>query len=160
MMPGHESRRLPTRLRAGRPEQGSLSVELVIVTPGLVLLLLLVGAAGRVVGAQGHLDGAARDAARAASIAPSPQQASQAGLQAAQADLGQSSWCTPGSVQVLVTGFPAAGQPVPPGQDVTAAVACDVNMSAFTLLGFHPGVILTGQAVAPLDVFTCRAPAC
>jgi Flp pilus assembly protein TadG len=160
MMRGHKFRKPLARLRPGRRDRGSLSVELVIVTPGLVLLLLLVGAAGRVVEAQGHLDGAARDAARAASIAPSPQQASQAALQAAQADLGQSSWCTANSVQALVAGFPAAGQPVPAGQDVTATVTCDVNMSPFTLLGFHPAMVFTGQAVTPLDVFTCRAPAC
>jgi Flp pilus assembly protein TadG len=160
MMRGHRFRKRPARLRPKRRDRGSLSVELVIVTPGLVLLLLLVGAAGRVVGAQGHLDGAARDAARAASTAPSPQQASQAALQAAQADLGQSSWCTANSVQALLAGFPVAGQPVLPGQDVTATVTCDVNMSPFTLLGFHPAMVFTGQAVAPLDVFTCRAPAC
>jgi hypothetical protein len=152
-------RRLPWLYR-GRRERGSLSVELVIVTPGLVLLLLLVGADGRVVGVQGHLDGAARGAGPAAGGAPTPQPASQAALQAAQADLGQSSWCTANSVQALVAGFPAAGQPVPPGQDVTATVTCAVNMSPFTVLGFHPAMVFTGQAVAPLDVFTCRAPAC
>ena len=81
----------------GRRERGSLSVELVIVTPGLVLLLLLVGAAGRVVGAQGHLDGAARDAARAASIAPPPQQAGPAARHAAQGDQGESSGCNANS---------------------------------------------------------------
>lgn len=160
MMRGPRFGKRPAWLRPERWDRGSLSVELVIVTPGLVLLLLLVGAAGRVVEAQGHLDGAARDAARAASIAPSPQQASQAALQAAQADLGQSSWCTTNSVQALVGGFPPAGQPVLPGQDVTATVTCDVNMSAFRLLGFRPAMVFTGQAVAPLDVFTCRAPAC
>lgn len=160
MMRGPEFRKRAAWPRPGRRERGSLSVELVTVTPGLVLLLLLVGAAGRVVGAQELLDGAARDAARAASIAPSPQQASQAALQAAQADLGQSSWCTANSVQALVTGFPAAGQPVPPGQDVAATITCEVNMSLFTPLGFHPAMVFTGQAVAPLDVFTCRVPAC
>jgi Flp pilus assembly protein TadG len=159
MMRGHEFRKRPAWLCLGRRERGSLSVELVIVTPGLVLLLLLVGAAGRVVEAQGHLDGAARDAARAASLAPSAQQASQAALQAAQADLGQSS-CTANSVQALVAGFPAAGQPVPPGQAVTATVTCDVNMGPVSMLGFDPAMVFTGQAVAPLDVFTCRVPGC
>jgi len=160
MMRGAGFRSGQAGLRPGHRERGSLSVELVIVTPGLVLLLLLVGAAGRVVGTQGQLDGAARDAARAASIAPSAQQASQAALQAAQADLGEPSGCTATSVQALVAGFPAAAQPVPPGQDVTATVSCAVNMSLFTALGFHPAMVFTGQAVAPLDVFTCRAPAC
>jgi Flp pilus assembly protein TadG len=150
----------PERLRLMRGQRGSMSVELVIITPGLILLLLLVGAAGRVVEAQGHLDGAARDAARAASLAQSPPQAGQAALQAAQADLGDTSWCAAGSVQAQVAGFPAAGQPAQPGQAVTVTVSCDVNMSPFGLLGFRPAVLQHSQAVAPLDVFTCRAPGC
>jgi Flp pilus assembly protein TadG len=137
-----------------------MSVELVIITPGLVLLLLLVAAGGRVVEAQGHVDGAARDAARAASLAQSPQQAGAAAAQAAQADLGRSSWCAAGSVQAMVAGFPGVGQAVQPGQDVTVTVTCHVNMSPFTLLGFNPTMVFTGQAVAPLDAFTCRAPGC
>ncbi len=137
-----------------------MSVELVVVTPGLILLLLLVGAAGRVVEAQGHLDGAARDAARTASLAQSPPQADQAALQAAQADLGSTSWCAGGSVQAQVAGFPAAGQPVQPGAAVTVTVTCDVNMTPFGLLGFHPTTVFIGQGIAPLDEFTCRAPAC
>jgi hypothetical protein len=39
-------------------------------------------------------------------------------------------------------------------------VTCDVNMSPFGLLGFHPSTVFSSQAVAPLDVFTCRAPGC
>lgn len=143
-----------------RGQRGSMSVELVIVTPGLILLLLLVGAAGRVVEAQGHLDGAARDAARAASLAQSAPQAGQAAVQAAQADLGATSWCAAGSVQAQVAGFPAAGQSAQPGAAVTVTVTCEVNMSPFSLLGFHPATVFSSQAVAPLDVFTCRAPGC
>ena len=50
-----------------RCERGSISVELVVLAPGLALLLLLIAAGARVVEVQGHIDGAARDAARAAS---------------------------------------------------------------------------------------------
>jgi hypothetical protein len=60
----------------------------------------------------------------------------------------------------MVAGFPGAGQAVQPGQDVTVTVTCHVNMSPFTLLGFNPTMVFTGQAVAPLDAFTCRAPGC
>jgi Flp pilus assembly protein TadG len=148
------------QLRLMRGQRGSMSVELVIVAPGLILLLLLVGAAGRVVEAQGHLDGAARDAARAASLAQSPPQAGQAAVQAAQADLGDTSWCAAGSVQAQVAGFPAVGQPVQPGAAVTVTVTCEVNMTPFGLLGFRPSTVFSSQAVAPLDVFTCRAPGC
>ena len=134
-----------------------MSVELVVIAPGLIGLLLLVGAGGRVVEAQGHLDGAARDAARAASLALSPAQASQLALQAAQADLGVTSWCAAGSIQALVSGFPAAvGQPVAAGDDVTVTVQCDVNMSPFTVLGFNPAMVFSGRGVAPLDTFVER----
>ena len=60
-----------------------MSVELAVIAPGLIVLLLLVGAGGRVVEVQGHIDGAARDAARAASLAQSPGQAGQLAQQAA-----------------------------------------------------------------------------
>src|SRR6266436_8254684 len=101
------ARPLLARRLSGRREHGSMSVELVVIAPGLIGLLLLVGAGGRVVEAQGHVDGAARDAARSASLARSLGQADALAQQAAQADLGQSSWCAQGSVVTTVIGFPA-----------------------------------------------------
>jgi Flp pilus assembly protein TadG len=137
-----------------------MSVELAVIAPGLVLLLLLVGAGGRVVEAQSHVDGAARDAARAASLGRSAVQADDLAVQAAQADLGSSSWCAPGSVTVTVAGFPALGQAVLPGTNVTVTVGCEVNMSPFTILGFKPTKPFTAQAVAPLDPYMCRTGTC
>jgi len=148
----------PVTGRRGHRQRGSMSVELAIVAPGLVLLLLLVGAAGRVVEVQGHVDGAARDAARAASIAPSAPQAAQAALQAARADLGGTSWCGAGTVRASVTGYPVGL--AQPGDDVAVTVTCAVNMSPFSLLGFRPSTVFTGRAVAPLDVFACRGAGC
>ena len=139
-------------------QQGSMSVELAVIAPALVLLLLLVAAAGRVVEAQGHIDGAARDAARAASLAGSSGQAVQLAQQAAQGDLGASSWCVGGSVRAPVIGFPSAGQLVGPGSDVRVTVTCDVNMSPFRLLGFGATMHFSGTGIAPLDPFTSRVP--
>jgi len=136
-----------------------MSVELAVIAPGLVLLLLLVAAAGRVVEAQGHIDGAARDAARAASLAGSQGQAEQFALQAAQADLGPSSWCVSGSVQAPVTGFPAA-EFVTANTNVTVTVSCAVSMSPFRLLGFSATMHFKGTAIAPVDPFTCRGAGC
>jgi Flp pilus assembly protein TadG len=141
-------------------DRGSMAVELAIIAPGLILLLLLVAAGGRVVEVQGHMDGAARDAARAASLAETPGQADQLALQAASADLGSTSWCTPGSVQAPVTGFPGGNEVVVPGANVTVTVACSVDMSPFRLLGFSPAMHFSGTAVAPLDSFTCRGAGC
>jgi hypothetical protein len=80
--------------------------------------------------------------------------------QAADADLGHSSWCAQGSVTATVTGFPPGGQAVAVGDNVTAVVHCDVNTSPFTLLGFNPTTPFTAQAVAPLDPFMCRTGPC
>jgi Flp pilus assembly protein TadG len=140
-----------------RCERGSISVELVVLAPGLALLLLLIAAGARVVEVQGHIDGAARDAARAASVARSYTQAVQAARQAAQADLGPASLCAPRTVGIQVAGYRA----VPlTGGAVTVTVTCAVNMSPFTALGFGLTKRFTGQAVAPLDPFMCRDVAC
>lgn len=131
-----------------------MTVELAVIAPALIALLLLVGAGGRVVEVQGHIDGAARDAARAASLAQSAQQASEFAQQAAVGDLGSTSWCSGGSVQAQVSGFPDGDITGP--RNVTVTVRCTVDMSPFRLLGFGQTMTFTGSAIAPLDIFTCR----
>jgi Flp pilus assembly protein TadG len=143
--------------RGRRGQRGSISVELAVLAPGLALLLLLVAAGARVVEVQGHIDGAARDAARAASIARSYSQAVTAAQQSAQADLGTTSLCTPGTVGVRVAGYPAVPLTVTGAVGaVTVTVTCLVDMSPFKALGFGVTKRFTGQAVAPLDEFMCR----
>ena len=144
------------RRRGRRAQRGSISVELAVLAPGLVLLLLLVAAGARVVEVQGHIDGAARDAARAASVARSYGQAVASAQQAAQADLGTTSLCVPGTVAVGVAGYPAVPVITTAGATVTVTVTCQVNMSLFKALGFGAAKGFTGQAVAPLDPFMCR----
>jgi len=146
--------------RGGRSQRGSISVELAVLAPALALLLLLVAAGARVVEVQGHIDGAARDAARAASIARSYGQAVAAAQQAAQADLGTTSLCTAGTVGTQVAGYPAVPLGAATPGAVTVTVTCQVNMSPFTALGFGVTKGFTGQAVAPLDPFMCRDVAC
>jgi hypothetical protein len=147
------------RLRLVRDGRGSISVEMVVLAPALALLLLLLGAGGRVVEVQGHIDGAARDAARAASLARSAAEASQLARQAALADLGRTSWCGPHPA-VQVSGFPAAGPLPPRGGDVSVTVGCEIDMSPFAALGLVAHMRFTGQAVAPLDPFMCRDVTC
>jgi Flp pilus assembly protein TadG len=59
-------------------DDGSISIEYVMVTPIIFLVLALVYAYARVAGAEGNLDTATRDAARVASQAPDLQQATDA----------------------------------------------------------------------------------
>jgi Flp pilus assembly protein TadG len=136
-----------------------MSVELVIIAPALVLLLLLVGAGGRWVESHGALDGAARDAARAASVGRTAGDADTLAQQAADADATSSGWCDGGTVAVGVTGFPDTAA-VAEGATVTVTVKCNVNMAPFTLLGFRAASPVTATAVAPLDPFMCRGVNC
>ncbi|MGO4459972.1 TadE/TadG family type IV pilus assembly protein, partial [Streptomyces sp. M-16] len=51
-----------------REDRGSYSVETVILAPAIIALMLLMIAFGRITDASGAVDGAARAAARAASL--------------------------------------------------------------------------------------------
>jgi Flp pilus assembly protein TadG len=123
---------------------GSMTVELALLAPIMVVLMLFLVLCGRVIEAHGQVDGAARDAVRAASIARSPEQAQANALQAARADLA--GWCagTPGA---RVTGFG------PQGSDVVVNLTCRVDLK-FISFGM---LRVTGSAVAPLDTFVARS---
>ena len=133
----------PGRPRTGQRapgEHGSMTLEFVLLAPVLIGLMFLLLLAGRVVEAHGQVDGAARDAARAASVARSPGEANQAADAAVSSDIN--GWCH----NPAVTGF-AAGSPA-----VTIQLHCTLNLS---FIGFG-SVNLTGTAVAPLDPFVAR----
>jgi Flp pilus assembly protein TadG len=119
-------------------------VEFVVLAPLLLLLMLFVVGAGRVVEAHGQTDGAARDAARAASIARTLADANANALQAAQTDLN--GWCNAGTLAVNVGGY-AAGSP-----QVTVQVQCTINLKYVDF----PNLQVSGTAVAPLDTFVSR----
>ena len=125
--------------RGRRAQRGSISVELAVLAPGLVVLLLLVAAGGRVVEVQGHIDGAAREAARAASIARSYGQAVTAAQQAAQAELGSTSLCAPGTVVVRVAGYPAVPVATTAGASVTVTVTSTSLVALNGQLTVNPG---------------------
>jgi Flp pilus assembly protein TadG len=125
---------------ARRAERGSLTVEFVLLAPLLIVLMLFLVLAGRVVEAHGQVDGAARDAARAASLARSPGQAVTDAQAAVNADIH--GWC-PG---VIVNGF------VQGSTAVTVTLHCSLDL---TFLGVG-NVAITGYAVAPLDQFVAR----
>jgi Flp pilus assembly protein TadG len=123
----------------GGGQRGSMTVEFVILAPLLLLLMLFLVFAGRVVEAHGEVDGAARDAARAASISLSPGVAQSSADQAVSADIN--GWCS----APVVDGF------APGSQAVTVTLHCTVPLS------FVSGSVkVTGYAVAPLDQFVAR----
>lgn len=140
----------PARPRARRPqlrERGSAAAELVLVTPFLVLLLLFAVAAGRLVIARLDVDSAAQQAARAASLARTPQAASAQATQVAQAALaGQSITCDP----AVVT--PDLGDFVP-GGEVTVQVTCTVHLSDLSLLHIPGSETITSTFTSPIDTY-------
>lgn len=130
-----------------RTEHGSAAVELVLVTPLLIVLLLFVAFGGRMVMARGDIDAAARDAARAASLARSPATAEQAARQAADAALAaRQAPCGQLDVQVDTSRFQAGGT-------VAVTVTCHLSLADLALLAVPGTRPMTGHAVAPVDAY-------
>ena len=121
--------------------------ELVILAPLLVLLLLFVVALGRLAAARIDVDGAAAQAARAASIARSPAAAAQAAQETATSALaGQGVTCGDLSVSVDTAGFV-------PGGSVAVTVSCSVGLADLVGLRLPSTETLSGTAVEPLDLY-------
>jgi Flp pilus assembly protein TadG len=136
-------------MRRRRGDRGSLALELVILTPILVILMMFLVALGRLVEAQGQVDGAARDAARAASIAQGYGLAQQNAVQAANADLTGSAACASApSVQF------GGGTNMAPGGVVNIVIHCNVNLSYLSLLGIRSTKTIIGHASAPIDTYS------
>jgi Flp pilus assembly protein TadG len=130
-----------------RGEEGSVTAELVILTPLLILFLLFAVALGRLAGARIEVDGAAAQAARAASIAFSPTQATAAANQTASSALSsQHVTCAHLAVSVDTTDFV-------PGGSVAVTVSCAVDLS--TLTGLHLPVTetISNRFVEPIDAY-------
>ena len=125
--------------------RGSAAVELVLITPVLVVLLLFVVMLGRLGTARASVDAAARDAARAATIARSP-----SGQQVAATDAATVSTqtaglhCEPLAVEITRDNNT--------GTTIEATVSCTVGLGDLAL-GLHiPATrTLTGHFVAPVD---------
>ncbi|GAA3831308.1 pilus assembly protein [Sphaerisporangium flaviroseum] len=128
----------------GDGERGSMSVELVLLAPVFLIFLFLLVGAGRLVEAQGEVNGAARDAARAASVEREFGAAESAAQSAAAASLGGS--CT-GAPGVAVS---ATWQP---GGQVRVEVTCEVDLGSVAGFGFSAVKSMSGAAVAPLEQF-------
>lgn len=128
-------------------ERGSASVELVLLTPLLLVMLVFVVFLGRLGQARNDVDRAARDAARAASLARSPSDADAAGVGAAR-DTLQSGGITCGEFDVVVdtSRFAAGG-------DVAATVSCTLNLADVVELKLPGSQRLTATFSEPVDAF-------
>ena len=137
----------PHPRRPDSRDRGSAAAELVLVTPFLILLLLFAVAAGRLVQARLDVDSAAEQAARAASLARTPEAASAQATQVAQAALaGQSVTCNPAVITPDTSDFTPGGQ-------VSVQVSCTVRLSDLSLLHLPGSQTLTATFTSPIDTY-------
>ena len=133
-------------------ERGSASMELVLITPAVLVLLLFVVAGGRLVLARERVDAAARDAARAGTIARNASTAQADARRAADdrlADAGVT--CRTLDVNVDITNFR-------PGGTVATTISCTVDLADLTLLGVPGTRTVTSTAVETVDTLRGVAP--
>jgi Flp pilus assembly protein TadG len=122
-----------------------MALELALLTPLLVAFMMVMVGLGRVVEAQSQVDGAARDAARAASLGRTRPDAAAAAKDAASRTLDGRKWCRrQPATEMDFSQWQRGGQ-------VSVAVRCDINLAGLSLIGFSPSRTMTGTATAPID---------
>ncbi|QFY06327.1 pilus assembly protein [Nonomuraea phyllanthi] len=122
-------------------EKGSMAVETVMLAPVFLLFLMFLAGAGVLVESQGRVNGAARDAARAASVQRTLDDAEAAAESIAE------------GVLTGPCGSPAVsldGSEWEQGGEVQAEVTCELDLG---FLGFGGSKRLTGTAVVPIEQF-------
>ncbi|MCF6737569.1 pilus assembly protein TadE [Blastococcus sp. KM273129] len=135
-------------------ERGSVSVELALLAPALLLLLSFAVVAGRTQIAEGAVQEAARAAAREASLAPdAATAAARAGAQAERTLDAQDLRCEGTTVDVDTAGFQAPlGQP----GDVTVSITCVVGMADLLAPGLPGSVTVEASFISPVDAYRER----
>ena len=133
-------------------DAGAATLEAAILAVPLLLLLMLAIAFGRASQANTAVEGAAQDAARAASISRDPGTAQSSGQAAAATTMRQTGMaCTP-QVTIDTSGFGTTpGTPAV----VRATVSCTVSFADLPRIGIGSRTI-TATAVSPLDTYRER----
>jgi Flp pilus assembly protein TadG len=126
-------------------ERGSMAAETVLLAPVFLIFLLFLVGAGRLVEAQGEVNGAARDAARAASVERTRAGAGTAAAAAARASLAGACQGAPG--------VSMAGTDWREGGSVRVEVSCDLDLGSVAGFGFSAVQHMSAVAVAPLEQF-------
>lgn len=128
-------------------ERGSAAVELVLVTPLLVLVFLVVVAFGLLADVRLVVADAAHQAARAASLARTDKDAHTQAERAADAAVREAgASCTRPSVRLATGGLT-------PGATVTARVSCTADLGHLTHTGPPGHVTLADTAFSVVDTF-------
>jgi Flp pilus assembly protein TadG len=130
-----------------REQEGGAAIELVLVTPLLLMFALLAVSFGRLASARLQVNDAAAQAARAASIARDPGTAAAEARRTAMASLaGHHLTCSPATVAVDTSAFR-------PGGAVTARITCTVALSDLAPLPLPGRETVHAAATSPIDVF-------
>jgi len=133
--------------RLGRADDGSLVVELVVLTPVLFLLALAVVAFGRIADARQLVVESSRAGAQAAAVMPDAADASAAALQnATEGGSGRRDPCSRLSVSTDVSRFQ-------PGGSVVVKVVCTVDLADLSFPGVPGTTTLSASTVAPVDPY-------
>ena len=132
----------------GRPrERASMTAELAILAPAVVLFALMSLGLGRYVSARQEVADAARAAAQAASVVASPTQAQGAAAATVTDEVSnQSRMCANPVVATDTSNFTAGG-------DVRVSVTCTVDLSDLLVPGVPGSVRVTSTQVAPIDPY-------
>jgi Flp pilus assembly protein TadG len=136
-----------TLCRRCRDDRGSVAVEVAVIAPAFVFLLLLVVFAGKVAEADGNVERAAADGARAASLRQHPGDAATDAQVAVQANLSQAGVpCTDLTTEVDTSDFQ-------PGGSVAVTVRCEASMADVTLLGVPGRRTFVARSVEVIDTY-------
>ena len=136
----------PNLAKADR-ETGSATVEAVVLVPMLVVFVVLSVAFGRYETTREEVIGAARAAAEAASIVPSPGMANSAAEAAAAESL---SGPNPSCIRVVVS---TNTMRFVPGGVVKVTVSCTVELSSLGAPGLPGQSTVSISQVAPIDPY-------
>lgn len=135
-----------------RSERGSISVEVAVIAPAFVFLMLLVVYAGKVSEADGNVERAAAEGARAASLRQNPAAASDDARAVVEANLAAAGVpCSQLDTSVDTSMFE-------PGGTVTITVRCDASMADVTLLGVPGTRSFTATSTEVIDTYRSDGP--
>ncbi len=135
-----------------RSDRGSISVEVAVIAPAFVFLMLLVVYAGKVSEADGNVERAAAEGARAASLRQNPAAAIDDARAVVEANLAAAGVpCSQLDTSVDTSGFE-------PGGTVTITVRCDASMADVTLLGVPGTRSFTATSTEVIDTYRSDGP--
>ncbi len=133
-------------------ERGSVSVEVAVIAPAFVFLMLLVVFAGKVSEADGNVERAAAEGARAASLRQSPGDAVADAEAAVEANLRHAGVpCTNLTTAVDTSDFE-------PGGTVAVTIRCEASMADVTLLGVPGTRTFSATSVEVIDTYRSDGP--